>query len=102
MKELFTKYQNIKAEIGALSKELTEELKRYPDFVEFKEELNQIREVYYSYKKKLLTESPALGARDQQIQNKRKELKLIKAAIQDNVMVVRKDNGEQLSLPFNI
>ena len=102
IKDLLNQINTIKAEIAEYHKDIRSKLETDQDYVAFKQDLNDTREVYYSYKKKLISENSKLDAIDKKIQDKRNELKLLKQSLNSKVMLVEKDSGEQLQLPFNI
>lgn len=104
MNENFTRYLNIKSEIKKLKKEQNDVLEQDSQYVEFLEEKKSVTEVYNSYKKKRISESPQLGGLEKKICDRKNELKILKDAILDsvNIVITDKETNQQLSLPFNI
>lgn len=101
MDELFEKYFNLKKDLRVLNRELKDKLLEDEEFEAFYEDYRASSEVMRSYKKKLIAEVPSLGAAQKKIKDKRDELKVVKKAIEGNVVHTIKDTGEQLSFAFS-
>ena len=98
MKDLLTKYLTLKSELKEMRKELKDELMKESEYAGFYDDLVQTREVLNSYKAKLIQDSPALGAITSKMEHKKAEIKTVKGAISDSIMVVSREDGSQLQL----
>lgn len=98
MQELINKYFLLKDQIKSKRKDLEAEYEKDSDYCNMKEDLKADREVLRSHRDKLtLGEAMRLKS---SIDLAREELKQIKDEIKSGVMTVKKDTGEQLTLPF--
>jgi len=98
MHQLLTQLNQLKVQKKELGKELRNALLDNSEFFGFQDEANAASEVLRSFKNKLIAENPALGALSKKIQDKKSEIKTVKQAIRDSIMVVSKADGSQLEL----
>lgn len=99
-----TKYLDLKAGLKNLKSELDELLEEDEQYKEFLDEKKAVTEVYKAYKDKMIAERPNCGSIAKKISDKKNELKIIKSAILEGIIVTVADaqSGEQLSLPFKV
>ena len=98
MKNLLSKLNTLKADKKLLNETLKSYLLDDPDYLEVYEERKQTNELLRLNKKRLIETSPIIAKSVNDINNKQAEIKLIKDALNDSIIITNKDNGEQLSL----
>lgn len=98
MHELLNQLKAIKLDLKELRSELNDKLPEDTQFNEFSEDMKASREVLNSYRNKLITETPALGAIVKRITDSKLQLKVVKQSIRDSIMVVDRVTSEQLTI----
>lgn len=98
MKELLLKLNQIKSELKIQRKELSDKLMEDSDMAELYEDYKMSGEAMRSYRTKLIESTPIYGAMNQKIDNKKLELKTIKQALNDSIVITNKQSGEVVQL----
>jgi len=100
--DTLTQYFQLRTQLKALTKELNDLLLEDASYSDLKAGVTEALEPLREYRKKLIETSPAIATASLKVTKAKAELKTLKSAIMQSLVLTNKETGEQLTqLSFN-